>query len=171
MLRPGGNDTVRTLVTASSARSPDMYQRHAAGLYRQALLTLGDPALAAHVVRDVIAGECALAPAPRRDEDDTRYRPAESVLRRCQQLATNPAQRGCHPAQPPPGDAAGRVDPGGFLSEKAREALGLVLIGGLGRVRASSVLGICPRIWRPPCARHCSGWQPLRPPLSRTAVR
>ena len=46
---------------------------------------------------------------------------------------------------PPPGDVSGRVGPGGFLSEQERGALGLVLIGGLGHVRASRVLGICPR--------------------------
>ena len=40
---------------------------------------------------------------------------------------------------------AGCVDPGGLLSDKERGALGLVLIGGLGYVRASSVLGIHPR--------------------------
>jgi hypothetical protein len=49
MLRPSGNDTVRTLVTASSARSRDIYQPYATGPYRQALLTLGDSALAEHV--------------------------------------------------------------------------------------------------------------------------
>ena len=38
-----------------------------------------------------------------------------------------------------------RVGPVGFLSEQERGALGLVLIGGLGHVRASRVLGICPR--------------------------
>jgi hypothetical protein len=42
-------------------------------------------------------------------------------------------------------DVASRVDAGGFLSEKERGALGLVLIGGLGYVRASRVLGMCPR--------------------------
>jgi hypothetical protein len=40
---------------------------------------------------------------------------------------------------------AGGVDPGGCLSTKERGALGLVVIGGLGYVRASSVLGIRPR--------------------------
>jgi hypothetical protein len=37
------------------------------------------------------------------------------------------------------------VDPDGLLSGKERGALGLVLVGGLGYVRASGVLGICPR--------------------------
>ena len=144
MLRFGKNGTVRTLVPACSARSQDMYQRYASGLYRQAFLTLGDSALAVHVVRDVIADECALPPAPEFGEDDARYRLAESVFRRCQQLAADRARRDCRPA-PPSGDVASCADPGGFLSEKERGALGLVLIGGLNYVRASRVLGICPR--------------------------
>ena len=144
MLRSGKNGTVRTFVPASSARSQDMYQRYASGLYRQAFLTLGDSALAVHVVRDVIADECALPPAPEFGEDDARYRLAESVFRRCEQLAADRA-RDCHHPGPPSGDLASRVDPGGCLSEKERGALGLVLIGGLGYVRASRVLGICPR--------------------------
>jgi hypothetical protein len=39
-----------------------------------------------------------------------------------------PTRRGCRPARPSPGDAADRVDPGGFLSEKEQGGLGLVLI-------------------------------------------
>jgi hypothetical protein len=144
MLRSGKNGTVRTFVPACSARSQDMYQRYASGLYRQAFLTLGDSALAVHVVRDVIADECALPPAPEFGEDDTRHRLAESVFRRCQQLAADRARRDCRPA-PPPRDVVSCADPGGFLSEKERGALGLVLIGGLGYVRASKVLGMCPR--------------------------
>jgi len=43
---------------------------------------------------------CALAPAPGRGEDETRYRLAESVLRHSQRLAADPARRGCHHARP-----------------------------------------------------------------------
>ena len=82
---PVNNGTVRTLAPGS-ARSGDIYQGYASGLYRQAFLTLGDTALAVRVVSD----------------------------RRVPERA-----------------GAG--------------ALGLVLIGGLGHVRASRVLGICPR--------------------------
>jgi hypothetical protein len=145
MLELVRNGTVGVFARASSARSRDIYQRYATGLYRQAFLTLGDPALAEHVTREVIVDECTLAPVAGQDEDDTRHRLAESVFRRCQQLAADPAGRGCRPAQPPSGDAADCVDPGGLLTEMERGALGLVLIGGLGYVRASSVLGICPR--------------------------
>lgn len=96
--------TIRTLVRACSVRSGDVYQRYVSGLYRQALLTLGDSALAVRVVSDVIADECALARG--RGEDDVRHRLAESVFRRCHQLASDPARRDCRPV-PPPGDVAG----------------------------------------------------------------
>jgi hypothetical protein len=85
MLRSGKNGTVRTFVPACSARSADIYERYASGLYQQAFLTLGDSALAVHVVRDVIADECVLPPGPGRGEDDARHRLAEPVFRRCQQ--------------------------------------------------------------------------------------
>ena len=48
------NGSVRIL-TQGSARSRDIYQGHASGLYRQAIVTLGDTALAVRVVSDVIA--------------------------------------------------------------------------------------------------------------------
>ena len=140
----GNNGTVRVLLTDGSARSADIYQNYAGGLYRQALLSLGDSALAVRVVCDVIADERALAPARECGGDDIRHRLAVSVFRRCQQLAADPARRDCRPV-PSPGNTAGRAGPGGFLSEQERGALGLVLIGGLGCVRASRVLGICPR--------------------------
>ncbi len=124
--------TVRTL-TQGSTRSADIYQGYASGLYRQAVLTLGDTALAVRVVSDVIADECAAAPARGYGEDDVRHRLAESVFRRCQQLASDPVRRAGRPV-PPSGDVAGRAGPGGSLSEQERGALGLVLIGGFGYV-------------------------------------
>jgi hypothetical protein len=143
MVGSGKNGAVRTPGTASSSRNRDIYQRYATGLYRQALLTLGDSALAEQVVRDVIVDECALAPGY--GDGDTPCRLAESVFRRCQQLAADPAGRHRLPAPRVPGDVVAGVDPGGLLSAKERGALGLVVIGGLGYVRASGVLGIRPR--------------------------
>ena len=78
---PVNNGTVRIL-TQGSARSRDIYQGCASGLYRQAFLTLGGTALAVGVVSDVIADECALAPARGCGEDDVRHRLAESVIDR-----------------------------------------------------------------------------------------
>jgi len=74
MLGLDKTDTVRASATASSARSRDIYQRYAAALYRQALLTFDDSALAEHVVYDVIVNESALALVPERGEDNARYR-------------------------------------------------------------------------------------------------
>jgi hypothetical protein len=79
---------------------------------------------------DVIADECALSPAPSYDEDEARSRLAESVFRRYPQLTAGPA---------------GQDRRGGLRSAEHREALGLVLSGGLGYARASRVLGIHPR--------------------------
>jgi hypothetical protein len=76
MLGSSKTGAVRAFVTASSARSrdADLYRHYAAGLYRQALLTRGDPVPAEHVACDVIVNERALARMPERGEDDARYR-------------------------------------------------------------------------------------------------
>jgi hypothetical protein len=135
MLGSGKTGTPGTRATAGLARRKLIYQRHAAALYRQALLMLGDPALAETVVGEVIADE--LMPYRRQGsgEDEIRYRLVQSVFQRCQRPDGLPAQR--------PSEAGGdRIDPGGVLSETERGALGLVLCGGLGYVQASTVLGI-----------------------------
>jgi hypothetical protein len=116
MLGLGRNGPVGVFARASSARNRDIYERYATGLYRLAFLTLGDAALAEHAVRDVIVGECALPPAAGHDEDNTRHRLAESVFRRCQQLAADPARCGRRPARPPSGTGDGCVDPESGIS-------------------------------------------------------
>jgi hypothetical protein len=92
MLGSGMTRAVRAIVMADSPRSQDadVYRRYAATLFRQALLTRGDPALTGHVVCDVIVDERALAAIPEHGEDDARCGRTESVLRRCQQLAARP---------------------------------------------------------------------------------
>jgi hypothetical protein len=142
-VRSGESGAAGALGTVSPSRTRDIYQRYATRLYRQAFLTLGDPALAERVVGDVIVDECALAPGY--GEGDAPCRLAEAVFRRCELLAADPAWRHRLPAPRAPGHVAGRVDPDGLLSAKERGALGLVLIGGLGYVQASRVLGIRPR--------------------------
>ena len=76
MLGSSKTGAVRAFVAAGSARTRDagLYCRYAAGLYRQALLTRGDPALAEHVVCDVLVNERALARMPERGDDGARYR-------------------------------------------------------------------------------------------------
>jgi hypothetical protein len=92
MLGSDKTGAVRAFVSAHSAhsarsRDAHVYRRYAALLYRQALLTRGDPASAEHAVCDVLVNEAALARIPERGEDDAYYRPTGSVLRRCHQLA------------------------------------------------------------------------------------
>jgi hypothetical protein len=93
MLGSGKTGALRAFVAARSVRSQDagLYRRYAAVLYRQALLTRGDPALAECLVYDVLVNEAALARIAERGEDDARYRLTESVRRRCQQLAAGAA--------------------------------------------------------------------------------
>ena len=144
MLGLGRAGAAAVPATASRARKQVIYQRHAAALYRQALLMLDDSALAEGVVCDVIVDECALVPAQEHGEGETRYRLARSVFRRCQQLAAGPARQDRRRSHRPSLSVARGIDPGGILSEKERGALGLVLCGGLGYVQASTVLGIGP---------------------------
>jgi hypothetical protein len=56
MLKPGKNGAIRTRVTADSARVRDICHRYAAGLYRQAFLTIGDSASAEPVTAADLAG-------------------------------------------------------------------------------------------------------------------
>jgi hypothetical protein len=72
----GKTGTVRVPAMASSDRSraAEIYDHYGVGLYGQALLTLGHPALAEHVVCDVIIDECALFPPRGRGEADARHR-------------------------------------------------------------------------------------------------
>jgi hypothetical protein len=114
MLGLGKTDRVRASATASSARSRDSYQHYAVALYRQALLTPDDPALAEHVVGDVVTNEDALDPGPERGEDDARHHLAELVFRRCHQLVAGSAQQDRRPG----------------------------IFGGLAYIRASGMLGI-----------------------------
>jgi hypothetical protein len=96
----GKTGTVRVPAMASSDRSraAEIYDHYGVGLYGQALLTLGDPALAEHVVCDVIIDECALFPPRRRGEADARHRLAESAVGHCQELAAGHSRS---PGRPP----------------------------------------------------------------------
>lgn len=141
----GQDGVVRGSAATSSGRRQDVYQRYAAGLYRQALLTLGDSALAEQVVCDVIIDECASPPGPGRGADHTGNRLAEAAFWSCHQLNADLGRRNRRPAQRPSWDIADCLDPGRRLSEYERGALGLVLFGGLGYIRASEVAGLNPR--------------------------
>ena len=159
------NGTVR-IRTQGSARSGDIYQGYASGLYRQAFLTLGDRALAVRVVSDVIAESARWPWRGSAGEDDVGHRQAESVFRRCQQLASDPARRDGRPV-PPAGDVGGHIGPGGFLSEQERGRSGWCLSAVSGMSGPAECWESVRVTWRPSCARHCSGWQPHRSPLPK----
>ena len=154
MLGFGKTGTVRATASSDRSRDADIYDRYAVGLYRQAVLTLGDRALAEHVVSDVLVDECALFPPQGRGEADARHRLAESAFRRCQQLA---AGHGRDPGQPPSAGVTDCIDPGALLTGTERGALGLVLFGGLGYVRAAKWWGSIHGTWPPCCTQSCVG--------------
>ena len=134
--QPGGQAAA---AAASLRRDQAVYDRHAAGLYRQALLTLGDAGLAEQVVSDVITDECLRSPAP--DADGAPYRLGVSARRRCQELVSGPAWRNrlSGPVDGMPGCFAPRG-----LSVRERAALALVIFGHLGYVEAAGELAIPP---------------------------
>lgn len=144
MLGPGQADLSRASVTARCEPDADIYDRHADGLYRQALLSLGDAGLAGQVVCDVIVDECTRVPASAHGAGDVSYRLPVSAYRRCRELACRPAWHNRPPGRRVSAGVVGCIDPRGLLSREERGALGLVLFGGLGCVQASHEVGISP---------------------------
>ena len=140
--RPG--KPARTCITARGDLDADIYDRHADGLYRQALLTLGDARMAEQVVCDVIVDECTRVPSSAGGAGDASYRLPVSAYRRCQELTCGPARHNRPPGWRVSGGVAGCIDPQEFLSREERGALGLVLFGGLGYVQASHEVAISP---------------------------
>jgi hypothetical protein len=126
---------------ASRGRAAALYDRHGAGLYRQAYLTLGDPEPAEQVVCDVLVGECLQPAAPPGNGPETGRRLAVAAYWRCRELAAPQAWQ-LRPAEP--GPAASAMDPADprRLSGHERGALALVLFGGLRCTQASQELAI-----------------------------
>jgi hypothetical protein len=123
----------------SPGRDEAIYDRHAARLYRQALLTLGDAGLAEQVVSDVITVECLRSPP--QDDDGAPYRLGVSVRRRCHELAGDPAW--WNQLSDPLEGMPGCVAPGG-LTVRERAALALVIFGHVGYIEAAGELAISP---------------------------
>jgi hypothetical protein len=73
MLGLSKTGTVRPSGSASPAPGRDIYRRYAVALYRQALLTVDDSALADQAVYDVIVNEYALALVPQHGEEKARH--------------------------------------------------------------------------------------------------
>jgi hypothetical protein len=137
---PPAGAHVPAATTAPGQRDQDIYDRHAAGLYRQALLTLGDTGLAEQVVSDVIVDECVRPAAADRRPGATRCRLALAAYYRCQQLSERPEIAQSSRRRLPLGG------PGGthpcWLGWPERAALGLVIFGGLRCAQASQELAI-----------------------------
>jgi hypothetical protein len=114
-------------VTAAAcrARVPQIYQRYGPALYSQALLILGAKDLAERVAGDVIAAESTRLVVPQEGEQAATHRLAVSVLRRCRELAPGPN----------PADSQ-------LPLRREREALSLVLFGGLGYRQVGRELAI-----------------------------
>jgi hypothetical protein len=115
--------------------------RHAAGLYQQALLTLGDEDLAEHVVMSVIVDECIRSGAAGGSARGAARRLAVSTYWRCQEMAGRPAERSRPAVRLAPAGPPGRGG-AGALSVRERGALGLVLFGGLRCAEASRELAM-----------------------------
>jgi hypothetical protein len=154
-----------------NAMAPDraaaVYDDHAPGLYRQALLTLGDPRMAEQVVSDVVVAECTRFGPAEKNTAATGRRLAVAAHWRCLELTGGPAQH-LRTARPPaPGRAAAGPD-ARRRSLRERGALALVLFGGLGCHEAcqqatafpaeltiavqAAVLRLTAEGWRAPCA-------------------
>jgi hypothetical protein len=144
MLGVGKANRARASATTRCDVDADIYDRHADGLYRQVLLTLGDAGLAEQVVCDVIVDECTRVPSSASDAGDASYRLPVAAYRRCQELIHGPSWHEVPPGRRMSGGVAGCIDPCGLLSREERGALGLVLFGGLGYVQASHEVAISP---------------------------
>ena len=136
----------KTISRAAPSASPprdrqaEIYDRHAAAVYGQALLMLGDEDLAGQVARDVIVAECTLPPVSPDEADRVSRLLAATTLRRCQEVAASQA-RANHAAQGR--HARGYRAPQGPDGTE-RALLGLVLFGAMGYREAARELGISP---------------------------
>jgi hypothetical protein len=146
MLGSGAVSRGRMSVTTCGPRDRDaeIYDLYAAGLYRQALLTLDDTGAAEQVVCDVLVDECVWHRAAVADGDNASCRLAVSAYWRCLELAAGPGWRDHPSGQRPPRSLARCIQEPYRLSRKERGALGLVLFGGLSSVQASRELAISP---------------------------
>ena len=148
------------------------YRRCVVGLYAQALLTLGDSALADDVVGGVIVDECAPPSVPGLDEDEARYRLAERPSGAIGRWPLARRGRTVTPRSGPPRAWPTAWILVAFWARNSEKRSVLALSGGLGYVRAGRVLGLYPGvISRACCTPYCAGWRSHRPPLSRAAAQ
>ncbi|HEY5361326.1 MAG TPA: hypothetical protein VIJ82_27180 [Streptosporangiaceae bacterium] len=135
----GASPRAKATIAAATERARDLHAQYATALFRQAILTLADAALAEQVVCEVIVEECIRRPHARPEAETARHQLAVSAYRRCQEVPAVTARS--HRA--PPAPRALPVLPGTpALSRAERGALALVLFGGLGYVGAARAAGI-----------------------------
>jgi hypothetical protein len=126
-------------------RGAEIYDRHAAAVYGQALLMLDDAGLAGEIARDVIVAECALPAASPRVAARVSARLAVSTLQRCQErMAAEARKGGAPPGRHARGQSASPATGGPASDGKERALLGLVLFGGMGYREAARELAISP---------------------------
>jgi hypothetical protein len=125
----------------SPGRAAELYATYGTRLYRQALMTPGDPGPAEQVVCDVLVGECLGPVTPPGRGPETGGRLAVAAYWRCRELAA-PRSWQLRPADA--GTAVSALDPADprRLSGRERGALALVLFGGLRYRQASQELAI-----------------------------
>ena len=141
--RPSALSRAAAAATMTVSRDGAIYDRHAAGLYRQALLTLGDAGMAEQVVSDVVLDECLRSAPPEGDANTAELRLGILACRRCQDLAGDLAWRSRHSGRRRSGSVLDCIAPAG-LSGRERAALALVIFGGCGYVEAAGELAIAP---------------------------
>ena len=142
MPQSAGHAPSRDAIPASPAdhQVAEIYDRHAAALYRQALFMLDDERLAGQVASDAIAAECTMHAMSPDDADQVPGRLAASVLWRSQELMAGQAGKDSIPRRPARG-CSGSRDPG---EGEQRALLGLVVFGGMGYREAAHELEISP---------------------------
>jgi hypothetical protein len=123
-------------------RAAAVYDRHAPGLYQQALLTLGRRDLAEQVVSDIVVAECTRFGAAEGDVAVVGRRLAVAAYWRCLELAGGPVSRLLTPPWPALTGLAG-PDAAGRLA-RFRGALALMVFGGLGWYEASQEAAVSP---------------------------
>lgn len=141
--KPPALSRAAAAASVTDRRDGAVYDRHAAGLYRQALLTLGDAGMAEQVVSDVILGECLRSAPPEGDANAAELRLGISACRRCQDLSGDLAWRSRDSGRRRSGSVLDCIAPAG-LSGRERAALALVIFGGSGYVEAARELAIAP---------------------------
>jgi hypothetical protein len=155
-------------------RAAAIYDRHAPGLYQQALLALDDQAMAEQVVCDVVVAECARFGTAEIDTAVAGRRLAMAAYWRCLELAGVRAQHVPAALR----HARGHGSAGGAAARdrclRERGALALVLFGGPGcyealQEAAASSAELARTMNAALVRLTAAGWRSSPPPCSLSA--